>query len=132
MDLTEHFLSAHSQAGNWQKGHNATLSKMKSKGFRIRWDEDDGETWGRIFLNEKLAAIFHAQLPFYFINETDLCSLQPIIQDSHSNIPIIVKIPDWSLANYSADFEKLTGIIEWHSCLSSEKFSIDDLWYATV
>jgi|GEM_PF-2780557 len=135
MNLTESILQAKSYMSDEVSGLViSTLITFSIKNnFKIDWDKDDGEQWGRLFNNDILIAIFSAKLPLVFMVKDFYEKGFQYFENIDLKKVVLIKVCSWNTQNNSIDISKISDVIQWNSTLSSEsKFSLNDFWFATI
>jgi hypothetical protein len=96
-------------------------------GARIDWDEGVPENWGRVLLDSRHLAIVFRPHPLIIVRSgVHYCTPEGVI---------VLVVDDMSAEVFSVDIdtvEKLVGRAVSRNGWDAGKFSIDDLWWATV
>lgn len=131
IDLTNFFLQAYSFKVQLEKLPEILRFFAETGDFSIDWDFDDGELWGRIFNVNETVGMFHATLPIVFADILYYRSIDKFLRQQDFQYTI-VEVDDWDSKKYSIKLPSLENILNWHSSLPSDSFSINDLWFATI
>ena len=110
------------------------LRKLESsyKGLSYYWDDEAGENWATVLQNEDIIAIICHDLPITFLKESYIEMFSSLLElkDLEIEISKDFDIPEWTLKSSQNQFA-----IGWHAdkeAVNPEKFSVNDLKYATI
>lgn len=99
-------------------------------GSQIEWDLEDGESWARVLKGNALVALAAFNLPIVLLHDEHKY-FQPQLEEMGENVLVV---RDMASREYAIDVDVL---VHWQQRSMSEvfdpnKFSIDELWYATT
>lgn len=134
-DLTEALKRALELRGDWSEGHIFSILECIARqdaSFVTDWDVGAGEDWARVLHNDKMVAIVCAASPLVVINKEAKCILNACL--SMCSV-VVEEVESMDKRQYCADLEVLEEALCAHSLselLCINRFSISDLWWATV
>jgi hypothetical protein len=108
----------------------ATLARRT--GATVEWDEDAGERWARVLTGRHVLALVRTDLRLV-LHRTDWAGRPP--PDLTSEV-VLTPIENFDECIFEADRQVLRSafpsLVSAPESLDAERFSISDLWWATV
>lgn len=135
ISLTEKITIAIAKAENWSKGNFLKVSSEMTivlSGSCFDWDADAGEEWGRLLFDDIVVAILRVNFPFCVVSESWEVTLAPILEKSDI---VILSVQDFEAEVFCIDPSMIKNFFGRDSLPNSidlEKFSINELWWATI
>lgn len=135
INLTEKLALAIAKAENWSEAcFLQVLSEMITilSGSRLDWDSDAGEEWGRVLFDDLIVAILRVNFPFCVVHEYWQVSLTPILKKRDI---VALSVQDLEAKIFCIDPSAVSRLFGRDSITGSidlEKFSINELWWATI
>jgi len=131
MDITDFFVNAKTK-GVWnisQFKELILLMKAIFPSLTFDWDEGAGEEWLRIYHNEYgVVAMMHTKIKIIFTRIFDFSQFNSYLD--------IIKFNNFNTAYYRINLDVMNlkcPELYWHSdVIKSDKFSLQDLYFATV
>jgi hypothetical protein len=131
MNIDSSLLVAHEAAARWTAA--AATDVARDLGGRrdavIDWDEGAGESWVRIVAGRTVVAYVSTVLPLAIIERDAMLDGEP---DSRIQWIVVAAMANPELSSNRAALEAAFGDSSRLDTLNAERFSADDLWYATV
>ncbi|MFG2091911.1 MULTISPECIES: hypothetical protein [unclassified Spirillospora] len=115
-------------AGTWSAltAQSMASDLARDMSAEVDWDENAGETWLRVIAGKQVVGLISTVLPFAFIQENTMAKEEGMV---------IVTVDDFNYPQLSCSLSTLNNafdVPERLQLLDLEKFSVNDLWYATV
>ncbi len=133
IDLTDSLLRAEQYDSLWSKDSLRSLIDKK-EAMIFDWDMECGERWATIFLDHKFIGYISSVVPIAFCKTVSLKEIERILDEK----VIIINEDDLDDKKWFIDprrLEKCSLKLNWiirEQVLDLGRFSINDLWYATI
>jgi hypothetical protein len=133
LDISEDLLKAASMRSEWTRDQGRLLALTLSDSIPdagLDWDEDAGEEWARILVEEDVAALVRIRIPLVIVVRQEARRIGGEIGDA----AILIVVDDMDALNLSAQEDSLLMAFperELSANLDPEEFSSSDLWFAT-
>ena len=131
MNIDKHLLAASKVATSW----SAALATEFARGLGVHsepvidWDDGAGESWVRLIVGNAVVAYVSTVFPVAIIERNSAPVNEP---DSKVQKIMVEAMASRELSSAKGALEAAFGDSPRLDALNTERFSADELWYATV
>lgn len=132
-DITPRLFDAVSSRAAWSPGHAGSLADSLAQavtGAWVDWDEDSGEEWARVVVDQFVVALIRARTPLVLVVRGEASHLRRLGSEAVSVIVDDLETP-WLTATEES-IRQAFPEREVSPTLDPTAFSAMDLWFATT